>query len=126
MQAYWRFPQGIQAELRFGKNNRPICLHLGFQRKRSTIKRIGRLLSAYLVQSVHARTTPWFQTSYFGAGIKIGQIRRQASELDCRNRRPARDSEGPGKHTQDDVLGGAYSTEFYCENRDLYVAERMH
>ena len=39
---------------RVGKNNRSICLHLYFQRKRFIIKRIGRLLSAYLVQSVHA------------------------------------------------------------------------
>ena len=38
----------------YGKNNRPICLHLNLQRKRFIIKRIGRLLSPYLVQSVHA------------------------------------------------------------------------
>jgi len=33
---------------------RPICSHRSFQRKRSKIKQIGRYLSVYLVQSVHA------------------------------------------------------------------------
>src|SRR5437660_12024393 len=45
---------GVSENNRKGKNNRPICLYLNFQRKRSIIKRIGRLLSAYLVQSVRA------------------------------------------------------------------------
>jgi hypothetical protein len=46
---------GIVSQInRLGQNNRPICLHRDFQRKRLIIKRIGRLLSAYLVQSVHA------------------------------------------------------------------------
>jgi hypothetical protein len=65
-----------EALRRDGKNNRLICLHLDIQRKRLIIKRISRLLSAYLVQSVHARITPPFPRSYIDAGIMIGQIRR--------------------------------------------------
>ena len=43
-----------RTKLSSGKNNRSICLRPDCQHKHLIIKRIGRLLSAYLVQSVHA------------------------------------------------------------------------
>jgi hypothetical protein len=43
------------------KNNRPIGLRRYFQRKRSGVKRIGRLFEALPVQAVHARLSRTFR-----------------------------------------------------------------
>lgn len=47
----------FEANLSIDENNRPIRLNLNFPRKRFRVKRIGRLFSSYVVQSLH---TPHF------------------------------------------------------------------